>query len=275
MDFVPASIENADSNLDPSVVNIVDGVLEVTIPHTIYDETTFVNQTAAVVEGWVTEVVAGLGIQWFTFSHVMYVVPESTDFSTGDFEAAGYAYVGWYLSVFDGQFTADLWLIIHEVGHNMGLQHSGILPGTGVSEFGDLACYMGSNSTFNDEGPKMCFNGPKSYYLNWYSDRHADIDPSKVWEGKLVGIDDYLNGQTIEGEHYVIAKVGYLFLLYNRAEGVTSELREEANTITVTRQKASDATSLRYSTSHVKRGSVCCNNDADSMVSCVQVCRAD
>lgn len=58
---------------------------------------------------------------------------------------------------------------------------------------------------------------------------------------KLVGIDDYLNGQTVDGEHYVILRLQEgsedLYIMYNRAEGVNSGVRGSANLVTVVEQK--------------------------------------
>lgn len=74
--------------------------------------------------------------------------------------------------------------------------------------------------------------------LGWYGDRHAEItvNSSTVWDGKLVGIDDYVNGQTPAEEHYVVVKIGSFFVKYNRAEGVMEGVTELLNNIAVTFQ---------------------------------------
>jgi len=97
------------------------------------------------------------------------------------------------------------------------------------------------NPYYSDDTARMCYNGAKSWHLGWYDDRHITIDPTAgySWEGKLAGIDDYLNGQTIQNEHHVIAKVDNigtswdLFIMYNRQEGVNSQVDEGGNLVTV------------------------------------------
>lgn len=52
--------------------------------------------------------------------------------------------------------NAPLSLIMHEVGHNLGLGHSTALG----REYGDTACIMGSSNT-------ACFNAPQAWRLRW------------------------------------------------------------------------------------------------------------
>jgi hypothetical protein len=90
---------------------------------------------------------------------------------------------------------------------------------------------------YADDVPQMCFNGAKSWYFGWYSDRHKAIDPRNGhWNGKLVGIDDYLKKQTSKNEHTVVAKIGTLFVMYNRKEGVNSEVAGNGDTVTIVEQ---------------------------------------
>lgn len=80
----------------------------------------------------------------------------------------------------------------------------------------------------------------KSWFLGWYSNRHATINPtsSSYWHGKLVGVDDHVKGQTKKGEHHVVAKIGTnLFLMYNRKEGVNSEVVGDPDKVTVVEQE--------------------------------------
>ena len=45
-------------------------------------------------------------------------------------------------------------------------------------------------------------NGAKSWWFGWYDDRHKQAEPStEALDLKLVGVDDYLNGQTTAAEH--------------------------------------------------------------------------
>lgn len=90
---------------------------------------------------------------------------------------------------------------------------------------------------YADDVPQMCFNGAKSWYFGWYSDHHKAIDPRNGhWNGKLVGIDDYLKKQTSKNEHTVVAKIGTLFVMYNRKEGINSEVAGDGDTVTIVEQ---------------------------------------
>lgn len=110
-----------------------------------------------------------------------------------------------------------------------------------------------------DDGPLMCFNGAKSWYLGWYGDKHISITQSMLpWRGKLVGINDYLNGEITEADNFVIANIRDssvdLFIMFNRQEGVNSGLRangvdpeilEDGDKVTITNQLGSSETSFQ------------------------------
>ena len=89
--------------------------------------------------------------------------------------------------------------------------------------------------------PQKCFNGAKSHDLGWYNQRkvgHEDLDSGASWRGKLVGVHDYFgeyyDGDGCEG-HRVIANIGSLYIMFNRAESFTKDTLER-NTITVTEE---------------------------------------
>ncbi|GIL96737.1 hypothetical protein Vretimale_2544 [Volvox reticuliferus] len=59
----------------------------------------------------------------------------------------------------NGRYAQDLTVYMHEMGHNMGLQHSGR---AGVTyEYGDASCTMGQGKT--------CYNAPNMWRLGWVS----------------------------------------------------------------------------------------------------------
>lgn len=129
-------------------------------------------------------------------------------------------------------------LQVHEIGHNLNKYHSG----EGPSPYGDGTCMMGAH-IYSDDAPQMCFNGAKSWYFGWYEDRHIEINPSSgSWEGKLVGVDDYVMKKITASDEYVVAKIDAtsstdLFLLYNRRKGVNSQVFEMGDMVTVVAQK--------------------------------------
>jgi len=219
---VPAT--STDSNIfGDNSLTIIDGVLELVIPYTVK------GISSEVVERWVTSELSGYGISYRNFTHIMYALPDSVRFGT----VAAFAFIGWYLSVFRDKFASDLQALVHELGHNVGMQHSGIVGG---SQLGDLSGMMGNDGFFNDDGPIMCFNGAKSWMFGWYADRQMTIDPMIPWRGNLVGIDDYLKGQTTQDEHYVVANIDNLYLMYNRQEGVNEGVTGNGDMVTVVEQ---------------------------------------
>lgn len=131
-----------------------------------------------------------------------------------------------------------------EIGHNLNNYHSG----EGTEEYGDGTCMMGSH-IYEDDRPQMCFNGAKSWWFGWYSDRHVSINPAaSSWQGKLVGVDDYVSKKITADDQHVIARIEMqsspdLYLMYNQKKGVNSEVQEMPDTVTVVEQDGEVATS--------------------------------
>lgn len=145
--------------------------------------------------------------------HVMYCVPEGT----GSWFA--YAYMNWFVSVYNGLACTYVSAQMHEIGHNIGLGHAGKLR----DRYADTSGYMGYGFLHHD-WPAMCFNGAKSWRLGWYSDRHALVNPNnnEEWVGALVGVADYGNSNI---DHTVVARVTLndgvnVFVSFNRKKGI-------------------------------------------------------
>eukprot|EP00521_Asterionellopsis_glacialis_P002145 CAMPEP_0195259488 /NCGR_PEP_ID=MMETSP0706-20130129/7990_1 /TAXON_ID=33640 /ORGANISM="Asterionellopsis glacialis, Strain CCMP134" /LENGTH=125 /DNA_ID=CAMNT_0040312989 /DNA_START=202 /DNA_END=575 /DNA_ORIENTATION=+ len=55
------------------------------------------------------------------------------------------------------------------------------------------------------DGPKMCYNGAKSWQLGWYQTKSVDVDPlTSAWRGRIVGISDY---GTTSNDYKVIVRI--------------------------------------------------------------------
>ena len=145
---------------------------------------------------------------------------------------------------------------MHEIGHNIGLLHSN----ENGQSYDDQSCLMGYSYTSN-EGPKMCFNGAKSWLLGWYQDKSVSVDldvndqSQNTWNGKLVGVTDY-SDQLSAPEYSVVVEIvngdqadnniQNYYLLYNRKDGVNSGVPEHGDKVTITGAKLSQtASSLR------------------------------
>lgn len=82
-----------------------------------------------------------------------------------------------------------------------------------------------------------CFNGEKAWSTEWFKadparpsikEGHVDIElqPGMIWRGALVGTYDYWKSNQFDPNvgHRVIAKIGDLYMNFNRAEGFTRNL---------------------------------------------------
>jgi len=104
-----------------------------------------------------------------------------------------YAYVNGFESFYNDEWCGKVSGQVHEIGHNLGLAHSG-LPGR--SSYEDTSGMMGYSYNL-DDGPSVCFNAAKSYQLRWYEDKVESIDPRNLPDGSqsfnLIGVADYDN----------------------------------------------------------------------------------
>merc|ERR1711865_663740 len=92
-----------------------------------------------------------------------------------------YAYVNSYASFFNGRWCNRPSAQLHEIAHNLNMGHS--------------------------NGPKMCFNAPKSFQFGWYVNQQLSYDPllpSNIDTPKkltLNGVNEYkTNGAATNGK---------------------------------------------------------------------------
>ena len=164
-----------------------------------------------------------------------------------------YAYTNHWLSVYRGPWCSYPSVQMHEIGHNLNLAHSGegnryddqsgmvsnIRNMTTKSEFiarvGSPRCgypKMGYSYS-SDEGPVMCFNGPKNWQLQWYSDRHVDLSNGVSWTGSVYGISAYENSSTGDAVVVRINEIPNVYVSYNKKDGINSGTKEGGDQLLV------------------------------------------
>ncbi len=180
-----------------------------------------------------------------SFSHVAFCLPPGT-VNSNSMDWVAFGYYTNFQSVYNNLWCSSLSATLHEMGHNLGLHHSGeASPLRTEREYGDQSGIMGY-SYLNRYSPQMCFNAAKSWWMGFYNDRTLTIknptmQPQRL---KLAGVVDYYNG--LSSDYNVILRlepsVSSLanenrFLMYNRAKGFNSGTIEFRNAVTVVRQK--------------------------------------
>jgi Gametolysin peptidase M11 len=166
------------------------------------------------------------GVLSSKFNHVMICFPPGT---SGSWIA--YGYYNHYLTLFNDQMCNFVSVQMHEIGHNLNLDHSG----EGGIEYADQSGMMGYSYLYSDI-PIMCFNGAKSWQLGWYIDRQSIATPlTSQWQGQLVGISDYGISNISQA---VLIKVETTtldyYIGYNRKRGINSETQMGGNQVMIT-----------------------------------------
>merc|ERR1712226_39401 len=102
-----------------------------------------------------------------------------------------YAWVDYHISVYNDYWCNSVSAQMHEIGHNLGLLHSGKKGGV---EYADTSGMMGYSYNYDDI-PAMCFNSAKSYQLGWYPEQMLSVNPLALPGGSqqytLNGVVDY------------------------------------------------------------------------------------
>lgn len=176
---------------------------------------------------------------WAT--HKVIILPDCVDFGG----AAAWGETPGDTTWYKAQYASYPVTQVHEIGHNLGLRHSG----RGNDTYGDGTGYMSAMVPWSDAGAKMCFNPAKMWYLGWYSSYHHSINPlNDPYIGKLVPIDDVAKKNNLLSVQDVVLKVqsndDYVFIAYNRAKGANAQVVQEADTVVITRQQGQFSESL-------------------------------
>jgi len=169
-----------------------------------------------------------------SFDHVVYVVPDGTTYGNGGPTGwMAFAYVGAYLSIFNNGNAMWLSHQVHEIGHNLGLQHSA----HGGKSYGDQSGVMGYGYTQHNF-PQMCFNAAKSWQLGWYNDKSLDIDLSNGPQG--IYLDSFVDYDNVPVGEFVLLKIGTMHAIYNKQKGINSETQEFQDRVTISQMATTD-----------------------------------
>lgn len=148
-----------------------------------------------------------------------------------------YAYIYEYDSYYNDEDCSYLSAQMHEVGHNLGLHHSGEFagdePATVADEYEDQTGYMGYTYLYDDI-PAMCFNAAKNWELGWYEGQRTEVDilseiSDQASSYKLNGVVDY----DPEAGETVVLKIGDFYIGYNKATDFNSGTQEAVNMVTI------------------------------------------
>jgi len=112
--------------------------------------------------------------------HIVLCIPPGT----GDSWVA-YSYVNHWLSVYNDDWCDNPFALIRELGHNLNLAES-----VSMDSSPDQSDIMGLPYSFSPS--EICFNGPNTYQMGWYSDRHVDFTSRNLidTEVSLIGFVD-------------------------------------------------------------------------------------
>lgn len=138
--------------------------------------------------------------------HVLFCMPPGT----GQWIAN--AATGHWRSQYNDRWCLSLSALVHELGHNQGLNHAGESGGA----YGDWTSYMGS-VVRSEETPKKCFNAAQHHALGWYADWTLRLNPLTD-DGVRVKVAAFVDANKAEDDEPVLLNFDETYYgQYNRA----------------------------------------------------------
>jgi len=255
LNFVPATFQSAKTSISR-------GVGELTIQRKLIGEVmspTIENELFVLFQNTFGDV--------DNYDNILYCLPSGLNQNW-----IGYTYGKTYRSYFNDEWCGYYTLPFHEVGHNLGLKHSG----NSVNAYEDRSCLMGVSYS-ESFGKRMCFNAHKFFVLNWFPTRTVTVDPSVdgPWQGNLVAFVDISKIYDHDRTYVVVVNVGDLYMVYNRAKDYNDEVQEAKDKVSIVQANSTKTASVRVITLDTNRPSysrqVRLGNGLETVV--IELCR--
>lgn len=218
---MPAPSHSWGNHVD-GPITFTDGVASISVPHTAAEGDSVL----------MNAVLAKLGTGYWgdrynaggqPADHIMICVPNA---SMG---GIAYAWFDHWISVYKNDWCTYPSVQMHEVGHNLGLHHSG----EGSAAYADQSGFMGYS--YSQDEQQMCFNGPKNWQLGWFSDRHVDLAANQSWSGRLYAPTRYASTASINNNKMIVRIPGTQdhYVSFNGQEFYNANTGEGQNRVLV------------------------------------------
>ena len=186
------------------------GVFEITVPGKVADYASAGDIRNKALQVFATQ--KGVGNAGDLADHIMAIVPEN------NFPGfVGNAATRGWISTLNNNWSLDVMVYMHEIGHNFGLGHAYL-----TNNVGDFTSLMSSTGyTPRLDGPIKCYNGASNREMGWFGSRARTVnlnnDPTQLIDLAAIGEAD--KPDTTDP---ILLEVGSYSVQYNAATGYNS-----------------------------------------------------